>query len=224
MIKKKDKEIIIAVPKGRILKEAIPILKNSGIKVSDEFFDNKSRKLKFSTNDKNISIIRVRSFDVANFVAFGGAHIGIVGQDVILEFNYKDIYAPIDLKIGICRLSLAEPKDLAKKDDPTTWSHVRVATKYPEITKRHFASRGVQAECLKLNGALELAPSIGMCRRIVDLVSTGATLEENGLKEVEKILDVSSKLIVNRISSKTRPENINEIVSSIRKAVKTYDK
>ncbi len=215
----KEKEIIIAVPKGRILKEAIPILKDSGIQIAEEFFDPSSRKLKFATDNKNISVIRVRSFDVANFVAFGGAHIGIVGQDVILEFNYKDIFAPVDLKIGTCRLSLAESKDLAEKDDPATWSHVRVATKYPEITKKHFAARGVQAECIKLNGALELAPALGMCRRIVDLVSTGDTLKENGLKEVEKILDVSSKLIVNRIASKTRPEQIGEIVSGIRNII-----
>ena len=128
-----------------------------------------------------IDFIKVRSFDVANFVAFGGAHMGVVGLDVIKEFSFEEIYAPVNLGIGLCRLSVAEPIELALKDDPKTWSHLKVATKYPNITKKHFAERGVQAECLKLNGALEIAPKLGLSKRIVDLASTGKTLQENEL-------------------------------------------
>ena len=171
----------------------------------------------FSTSDKNIILILVRSFDVANFVAFGGAHLGVVGSDVIKEFSFDEIYAPVNLGIGKCRMSVAEPIKLAESDNPKSWSHVRVATKYPKITKNYFAERGVQAECLKLNGALEIAPLLGLTKRIVDLVSSGKTLKENGLLEVEKIMDVSSYLIVNRNISKSNPEKIKIIIERFRK-------
>ncbi len=214
-----NKKIIIAIPKGRILKELIPILRKVNIIPENAFnFDN-NRKLMFSTSDKNIILIIVRSFDVANFVAFGGAHLGIVGSDVIREFSFNEIYAPVNLGIGKCRMSVAEPEKLAAKDNPKSWSHVRVATKYPKITKNYFAERGVQAECLKLNGALEIAPMLGLTKRIVDLVSTGKTLKENGLSEIEKIMDVSSYLIVNRNIAKSKPDIINDIVKKFRKAV-----
>ena len=180
------KKIIIAIPKGRILKELEPMLKKVKITPEKSFYKN-NRKLMFSTSDKNILIIIVRSFDVANFVAFGGAHLGIVGSDVIKEFSFEEIYAPVNLGIGKCRMSVAEPIKLAAADDPKSWSHVKVATKYPKITKNYFAVRGVQAECLKLNGALEIAPMLGLTKRIVDLVSSGKTLKENGLTEVGKI-------------------------------------
>ena len=212
-------KIIIAVPKGRILHELIPILQRVGIVPDNSFTSNDNRKLLFTTSHKDIVLILVRSFDVANFVAFGGAHIGIVGSDVIKEFSFDEIYAPVNLGIGKCRMSVAEPIKLAAKDDPKSWSHVRVATKYPVITKKHFAERGVQAECLKLNGALEIAPLLGLTKRIVDLVSTGRTLEENGLTEVEKIMDISSYLIVNRNISKSNPEKIQYIIKKFRKVV-----
>ena len=212
-------KIIIAVPKGRILHELIPILQRVGIVPDNSFTSNDNRKLLFTTSHKDIVLILVRSFDVANFVAFGGAHIGIVGSDVIKEFSFDEIYAPVNLGIGKCRMSVAEPIKLAAKDDPKSWSHVRVATKYPVITKKHFAERGVQAECLKLNGALEIAPLLGLTKRIVDLVSTGRTLEENGLTEVEKIMDISSYLIVNRNISKSNPEKIQNIIKKFRKVV-----
>ena len=173
----------------------------------------------FSTSDKNIFIIIVRSFDVANFVAFGGAHLGVVGSDVIKEFSFEEIFAPVNLEIGKCRMSVAEPIKLAVADDPKSWSHVRVATKYPKITKNYFAKRGVQAECLKLNGALEIAPMLGLTKRIVDLVSSGKTLKENGLAEVSKIMDVSSYLIVNRNISKSKPEKIKAIIERFRKVI-----
>ena len=173
----------------------------------------------FSSNNNFINFIKVRSFDVANFVAFGGAHLGIVGLDVIEEFSFEEIYAPVNLGIGKCRLSIAEPIKMALKDDPKTWSHLKIATKYPKITKRHFALRGVQAECLKLNGALEIAPKLGLSKRIVDLVSTGNTLKENGLIEIEKIMDVTSHLIVNRNMSKTFPNKIKAIISKFREVI-----
>ncbi|QQS14952.1 MAG: ATP phosphoribosyltransferase [Rhodospirillales bacterium] len=211
-----DGKLVIAVPKGRILSEAAPVLHAAGIEPEPAFHDESSRALRFATNRADIDLIRVRSFDVATFVAFGAAHLGICGSDVLREFDYPEIYAPVDLGIGLCRLSVAEPTDLAERDDPSRWSHIRVATKYPELTRRHFAARGVQAECIKLNGAMELAPTLGLCHRIVDLVSSGRTLKENGLKEVEKILDVSSRLIVNRAALKTRPEALGAWIERVR--------
>lgn len=202
-------KLTIAIPKGRIGEELEPIFQKIGLKIEKDFYDESSRKLEFSTNHKNVSVIRVRSFDVATFVAFGGAQLGVAGNDVLEEFDYSEIYSPIDLGIGKCRLSVAELKDLAEHDDPLSWSNVRIATKYPNLTKKYFAKRGVQAECVKLNGAMELAPKLGLCRRIVDLVSSGRTLKENGLVEVEKILDVTSRLIINRTAFKTRNAEIS---------------
>ena len=216
---KNSNKVIIAVPKGRILNELIPIFKKLKILPEKNFFNSESRKIMFSSSNDLINFIKVRSFDVANFVAFGGAHMGVVGLDVIKEFSFEEIYAPVNLGIGLCRLSVAEPIELALKDDPKTWSHLKVATKYPNITKKHFAERGVQAECLKLNGALEIAPKLGLSKRIVDLVSTGKTLEENELTEIEKIMDVTSYLIVNRDMAKAYPNKINRIISNFRKVI-----
>lgn len=199
--------LVIAVPKGRILSELTPLMAAAGLEPEPAFFEPSERALRFATNMKGVEIIRVRSFDVATFVAFGAAHIGFAGSDVLMEFDYSEIYAPLDLGIGTCRLSIAVPED-GLKDDPASWSHIRVASKYPALTKAHFAARGVQAEIVKLNGAMELAPSLGLCRRIVDLVSTGSTLKANGLVEVEKIMDISTRLIVNRAALKTRPREI----------------
>ena len=201
-------KLVLALPKGRILDEAMPLVRAAGIEPELDFDNPKSRALRFSTNHPHIDIIRVRAFDVATFVAFGAAQIGIAGNDVLMEFDYPEIYAPLDLGIGKCRLAVAEPVELAGEDDPSRWSHIRVATKYPTITAKHFARRGVQAECVKLNGAMELAPGLGLCRLIVDLVSTGSTLKANGLVEVERVADISSRLIVNRTALKTRPEEM----------------
>jgi ATP phosphoribosyltransferase len=203
-----DEKLVLALPKGRILDEVMPLVRSAGIEPEAAFDDPKSRALRFATNHPHIDIIRVRSFDVATFVAFGAAHIGVCGNDVLMEFDYPDIYAPLDLNIGHCRIAVAEPEEMVEGDDPSRWSHVRVATKYPNITRTHFAKRGVQAECIKLNGAMELAPTLGLCRRIVDLVSTGNTLKANGLREIEHVADVTSRLIVNRAALKTRPTDI----------------
>jgi len=203
-----NEPLVLAVPKGRILGELRPILTAVGIAPEPVFDNPDARQLSFKTNVPELSIIRVRSFDVATFVAFGAAHLGVAGNDVLMEFDYPELYAPVDLGIGHCRLSVAEPAQMVADDDPSRWSHIRIATKYPAVTRAHFAARGVQAECIKLNGAMELAPNLGLCRRIVDLVSSGRTLKENGLVEVETIAEVTSRLIVNRAALKTRPEEI----------------
>ena len=208
--------LVIALPRGRILAELKPILSAIGLEPEAAFDDPEARQLRFRCRQANVTIIRVRSFDVATFVGFGAAHIGIAGNDVLMEFDYPEIYAPLDLGIGHCRLAVAEPAELAKQDDPATWSHIRIATKYPRITRRHFAARGVQAECIILSGAMELAPGLGLCRRIVDLVSTGTTLQANGLVEVEPIADVSSRLIVNRAAFKTRSSEMNGWIDRFR--------
>jgi ATP phosphoribosyltransferase len=212
-------ELVMAVPKGRILSELAPLMRRAGIEPEPAFHDPEARQLTFRTNLDRLTVIRVRSFDVATFVAFGAAQLGVAGRDVLMEFDYPELYAPLDLGIGRCRLAVAEPAELASADDPRRWSHVRVATKYPETTRRHFATRGVQAECIKLNGAVELAPGLGLCRRIVDLVSTGGTLEANGLVEVERIADITSRLIVNRTALKTRPTEIGAWIERFREAV-----
>ena len=215
----KNFDIVLALPKGRILKEAVPLLARAGIEPEAAFDDEKDRRLTFETNVEGLGIIRVRSFDVATFVAFGAAHLGIAGSDVLMEFDYPENYSPLDLGIGKCRMMVAEPADIGVDDDPSRWSHVAVATKYPELTKRHFAARGVQAECIKLNGAMEHAPKLGLARRIVDLVDTGRTLKDNGLIEIEHIADISSRLVVNRAGLKTQPEVMGGWVQRIREAV-----
>jgi ATP phosphoribosyltransferase len=211
--------LVLALPKGRILEEIMPLIIRAGIEPEAAFNDTLSRRLRFSTNHANLDIVRVRSFDVATFIIFGAAHFGIAGQDVLMEFDSSQIYAPVDLGVGGCRMIVAEPIEMAPDDNPQRWSHIRIATKYPEITRRHFASRGVQAECIKLNGAMEIAPSMGLCSRIVDLVSTGSTLKANGLVEVEEISKISSRLAVNRTALKTRPDEINYWVQTFREAV-----
>ncbi len=213
-----NQPLVFAGPKGRILAELLPLLARAGVEPEPAFHDEDDRRLQFATNIPNLTLIQVRSFDVATFVAFGAAQLGVAGNDVLMEFDYPEIYAPLDLGIGRCRLSVAEPADMVMTDDPSRWSHVRVATKYPELTRRHFAARGVQAECIKLNGGVELAPSLGLCRRIVDLVSTGATLKAHGLVEVERIADVTSRLIVNRAALKMRPEDVGGWIERVRGA------
>lgn len=213
-----NQALVLALPKGRILGELAPLLSRAGIRPEAAFADADDRRLRFATDDPGIEIVRVRSFDVATFVAFGAAHLGVAGNDVLMEFDYPELYAPVDLGIGRCRLSVAEPAQLGARDDPARWSHIRIATKYPAITRRHFAARGVQAECIKLSGAMELAPGLGLCRRIVDLVSTGATLAANDLVEVEVIAEVTSRLIVNRAALKTRPAELTGWIDRFREA------
>ena len=211
--------VVLALPRGRILTEVVPVLARAGIVPEAEFHDPNSRRLIFAANQPGLKIVRVRSFDVATFVAFGAAQLGIAGNDVLMEFEYPEIYAPLDLGVGRCHLAVAEPAEMVATDDPSRWSHVRVATKYPNVTRRHFAARGVQAECITLSGAMELAPNLGLCRRIVDLVSTGSTLRANGLVEVERIAEVSARLAVNRAALKTRPDEIRGLIDRLTEAV-----
>lgn len=193
----------------------MPLLDGVGIRPEDDFHNSKSRALAFDTNVPGLKIIRVRAFDAATFVAFGGADMGVVGSDVINEFDYSDLYAPVDLGIGKCRLSLAMPDALVHQAD-TQASHVRVATKYPKLTRRYYASKGQQAECVKLNGAMELAPMLGLADRIVDLVSTGSTLKANNLKEIDVLMEISSRLVVSRPAFKTRSEAITPWINAFR--------
>ena len=210
--------LVLAVPKGRIAVELQPMFKHTGLEPEPAFFDEKSRQLRFKSNLPGLELIRVRSFDVATFVAFGAAHIGVAGSDVLMEFDYPELLSPLDLRIGHCRLSIAAPKSLIDHENPAGWSHIRVATKYPTITQRYFAAKGVQAECIKLNGAIELAPIMGLCPRIVDLVSTGATLTANGLVELDVIAQISSRLVVNRAALKTRSRDVRDWIDRFKRA------
>lgn len=203
--------LTLALPKGRIMAEFAAFLQRLAIEPEAAFFDEKTRKLEFATNKKNLRLIVVRSFDVATFVAFGGAQLGVAGQDVLMETGSVDVYAPVDLGIGHCRLALAAA--VGASANYSEASHVRVATKYPNITRQYFAQKGLAAETVKLNGAMELAPRLGLAPFIVDLVSSGATLRANGLVELESIAAISSKLVVNRTAYKTRRAGLEEMIA-----------
>ncbi len=210
---------VLALPKGRILRECADLLLRAGIHPAADYEDEDSRRLRFPTDDPELDVVRVRPFDVATFVAFGGAQIGICGSDVLMEFDYPELYAPLDLDIGHCRVSVAGPADWIDTAETRSWSRVRVATKYPNIARRHFATRGIHAEIVHLNGAMELAPGLGLSRLIVDLVQTGSTLAANGLRESEVIADISSRLVVNRTALKTQPEKIGAWIGRFRAAL-----
>ena len=212
-------KLVLALPKGRILEECGPLLARAGIVPAPDYADEGSGRLRFPTDDRGLDVVRVRSFDVATFVAFGAASLGICGADVLMEFDYPEIYAPLDLDIGHCRISLAAPAGDAPVENLARLSRVRVATKYPAVTRKHFAARGIQAEIVHLNGAMELAPGLGLARFIVDLVQTGSTLKANGLVETEVIAPITSRLIVNRTALKTRPELIGGWIARFRAAI-----
>ena len=205
------KKIIFAVPKGRILDDLLPLMKEIGIVPEKEFFITSSRKLIFKTSLPNFEIIRVRAFDVATFVAFGAAQIGVAGDDVLKEFNYEEIYSILDLDIGKCKLSLAKQKNNLDFEEKKL-GNITVATKYKNTVINYFASKGVRAECIKLNGAIELAPKLGICDYIVDLVSTGRTLHENDLVEQEVLMNITAKLIINKIAFKLMNKELQKIV------------
>ena len=211
--------IVLALPKGRILDECGPLLAAAGVVPAADYADEGSRRLRFPTNHPELDVIRVRSFDVATFVAFGAPPRGNCGRDLLMEIDYPDIYAPLDLDIGHCRIAVAEPRDGAGRTDLAAQSRIRVASKYPNVTRKHFAARGVHAEIVALSGSMELAPGLGLSRLIVDLVQTGGTLKANGLVEAEVIAAVSSRLIVNRIALKTRPEEIGAWIETFRAAL-----
>ena len=207
-----NQEIFFAVPKGRILESIIPIFTKIGIDIERDFFNDDSRKLIFSTNIKNLKIVKTRSFDVASFIASGKVDIGICGLDVIEEFPHDQILRLKNLNIGKCRLSLAGKKT----DDLKQFStHLKIATKYPLVTKKLLKKKGFQTEVIKLNGAIELASHLNLVNFIVDLVSSGETLKANGLEEKQVLMQISSYLIANKICYQTKYDQLQDIIEKL---------
>lgn len=208
--------ITIAIPKGRILQDSVALFGKIGISCSELLGD--TRKLIFENRAQRMRYMIVRATDVPTYVEYGCADLGIVGKDTLLE-QEKDLYEPLDLKFGYCRMVVAEPAELSRNDDPAGWTSIRIATKYPNFTEKYFTGKGVQVEIIKLYGSIELAPLVGLSERIVDLVSTGETLKQNGLVEVETIAEITTRLIVNRASLKTKHKRITEIIEGLEKHV-----
>ncbi len=208
--------LTIALPKGRILKDAAGLFRAAGVDFSQIFQDK--RKLISETLAEGLRFMIVRSQDVPTYVEYGAADLGIAGCDVLLEQDL-DLYEPLDLQIGKCRMMIAEPAELAGVESPANWTHMKVASKYPNITTRYFQEKGVQVEIIKLYGSIELAPLLGLSDRIVDLVETGETLKKNGLVEVETMMEISSKLVCNRASLKMKPKRIKGLVERLARAV-----
>lgn len=217
---KKERPITIALPKGRTLKEAVELFRRAGISPGDVLKD--ARRLMFENKKEGFRFMVVKAQDVPAYVEYGAADAGVAGGDVLTE-QAKDLYEPVDLGIGQCRMVVAEPKKLREGDNPQEWTRIRVATKYPNITTRHFFSKGIQVDIIKLYGSIELAPLLGLCERIVDLVQTGETLRKNGLVEVETIMEVSSRLVCNRASLKIKPKRIKELVERLKKAIPPHE-
>lgn len=211
-----SKSLTIALSKGRILEETLPLLERAGVVLAD---DINSRKLILNTNRPDIKLVIIRASDVPTYVQFGAADLGVAGKDVLMESDGADLYELLDLGIARCHLAVAEPKNLADQDDPQKWTRLRIATKYVNITRRHFAAKGIQTDIIKLYGSMELAPLAGLSDRIVDLVSTGATLKANGLVEVEHIADISSRLVANKAAMKMKSALVKELVAGLRSAV-----
>ncbi|MEA3465058.1 MAG: ATP phosphoribosyltransferase [Thermodesulfobacteriota bacterium] len=208
--------ITFALPKGRILQDSMELFAKIGITCPE--MKEKNRKLVFENKQDKFRFMAVRATDVPTYVEYGCADIGVVGKDTLLEQN-KDLYEPLDLNFGYCRLVVAEPKAMSERDDPASWSNIRVATKYPNVTEQYFAGKGIQVELIKLYGSIELAPLVGLSERVVDLVSTGATLRDNGMVEVDTIAEITTRLIVNRASLKTKHERISKIIADLEKVI-----
>jgi ATP phosphoribosyltransferase len=209
--------IKIALSKGRILEESLPLLARAGIEPVENPL--KSRKLIIDTNIPGTQIVIIRAADVPTYVQFGAADLGIAGRDVLMEVDGHDLYELLDLKIARCRLMVAEPAGLAARDNPRSWTRLKIATKYVNITRRHFAAKGIQTDIIKLYGSMELAPLVGLSDRIVDLVDTGNTLKANGLTEVEQLADISAWLVANRASMKIKHATLQALVDRLRQAV-----
>lgn len=206
------KPLTIALSKGRIFKETLPLLNAAGIDLLED--PEKSRKLVFDTTRDDVKIIILRATDVPPYVQYGAADIGVAGKDVLMEHGADGVYEPLDLEIARCKLMVA-----ARQDAPPVTGRVRVATKFVNIARRYYASQGRQADVIKLYGAMELAPLVGLADRIVDIVDTGNTLRANGLEPTELICHISSRLIVNRASMKTRHADIQAILDAVESAV-----
>ncbi|MCK4743061.1 MAG: ATP phosphoribosyltransferase [Sulfuriflexus sp.] len=206
--------ISIAVSKGRIYKEALPLLAHAGITPTDD--PDKCRKLILDTNDPQVKLIIIRATDVPVFVNYGAADLGITGKDTLMEYDGSELYEPLDLKISPCKLMVAGPKG---EDFLNTKGRLRVATKYVNTTRRYFTERGIQVDIIKLYGSMELAPMVSLSDCIVDLVDTGNTLKANGLEATDHVCDISSRLIVNKASMKMKHDRIKQIISQISEAV-----
>jgi len=209
--------INIALSKGRILEEGLPLLARVGVVPAEDPL--KSRKLIFDTNQPDVKLTIIRATDVPTYVRFGAADLGIAGKDVLMEYDGDGLYELMDLRIARCRLMVAEPKTLAEKDDPESWTRLRIATKYVKTTQRHFAAKGIQTDIIKLYGSMELAPLVGLSDRIVDLVSTGKTLKANGLVEVEHIADISAWLVANKASMKMKRDALKGLIDRLTQVV-----
>lgn len=208
--------LAIALPKGRLFPESLDLFMRLGIAVVESL--REGRRLMAEDPERGWRLLCVRAADVPTYVEHGAADVGIAGKDQLLE-QQPDVYEPLDLRFGRCRLVVAEPASLSRADDPRRWSSIRVATKYPNLTERYFAARGVQVEVLKLGGSIELAPLVGLAERVVDLVDTGRTLRENGLVEVEEIAHASARLIVNRASLKTKNAEVRRLIEDLQKLI-----
>ena len=204
--------LTLALPKGRLFAPALDLLRRVGWSglPADE-----SRRLIFTDPARGLRVLILKPVDVPTYVEYGAADLGIVGKDILLE-QEPDVYEPLDLRFGSCRLVVAEPKALWEKDDPAKWSWVRVATKYPNLTRRYFAERGIQVEVVRLDGSIELAPAAGLAERIVDLVQSGETLRANGLVEVAEIMVSTARLIVNRAAQKTAYQAVSRLTDELR--------
>jgi len=208
--------LTLALPKGRLLDGALALLRDLGV----EGVDQDSRRLIFTDAARDLRLLFLKPADVPAYVLYGAADLGIVGKDILLE-QEPDVYEPLDLGFGVCRLVVAEPRELWERDDPAKWSWVRVATKYPRLTEQYFTNRGIQVEIVRLDGSIELAPLVGLAERIVDLVQSGETLRANGLVEVAEITRSTARVIVNRASMKTEYERVTGLIEQIRAAVRS---
>jgi ATP phosphoribosyltransferase len=209
--------LTIALSKGRIYKDTLPLLEHAGIRPMDDPVT--SRKLILDTNQEDVKLVIIRATDVPTFVEYGAADIGVAGKDVLLEYSGEALYEPLDLNIARCRMMVAGFADARPR---ATSGHLRIATKYPDITRRYYASKGQQVEVIKLYGAMELAPIVGLADYIVDLVETGNTLKANGLMPLETIADISSRLVVGKAAMKTKNAAIKRFIASMSEAVEQH--
>src|SRR5881409_2040873 len=207
--------LTFALPKGRLLDPALQLLSAMGI----QGLEADARRLLLADATRDLRFIFLKPADIPTYVEYGAADLGIVGKDILAE-QQPDVYEPVDLGFGFCRLVVAEPRELWERDDPTKWSWVRVATKYPTLTEHYFLARGIQAEIVRLDGSIELAPLVGLAERIVDLVQSGETLRANGLVEVAEITRSTARLIVNRASLKTAYSAVSALIEEMKKKVR----
>jgi len=209
--------ITLALSKGRIFEETLPLLKAAGIEVLDD--PETSRKLILATNKPDVRVVMVRASDVPTYVQYGGADLGVAGRDILIEHGGAGLYQPLDLNIAKCRVSVATRKDFDYAAAVKQGSRIRVATKYTHIARQHFAEKGVHVDLIKLYGSMELAPLTGLADAIVDMVSTGNTLKANHLVEVEYIMDISSRLVVNQAALKLKREPLRQLIDAFASAI-----